>query len=94
MHTNGTPITSPDDLQRTIIVPPGSQLIHRILPGPWLSVLGAARWLNYPCSNGRAPAGVYEIVQQIGVKLNGRWIVHCDDLDAYVRAQIGTPLRP
>lgn len=55
-------------------------------PGPWLTVLQAARHLGYSCSNGRAPNSVYEIAQKIGFRLNERdWRIHVDDLDRYVR---------
>jgi hypothetical protein len=84
-------VVEPENLARVVVVPPGGNYIERILPGPWLNVLGAARWLGNPCINGRAPNSVYAILEEVGGKFNGRWIVHCDDLDAYIRQQIGRP---
>jgi hypothetical protein len=52
----------------------------------WLTVLDAARYVGFQCENGRAPNSIYQIATQIGSKLNGRWLIHPDDLDSYVRA--------
>jgi hypothetical protein len=53
--------------------------------GPWLSVVEAARHAGWRCPNDRAPASFYELAQRIGVKINGKWRVHVDDLDAELR---------
>jgi len=54
--------------------------------GPWLDLVSAARRLGYPCPNGRPPNSFYAIAEEIGHKLNGRWLIHVDDLDAHVRS--------
>ena len=55
-------------------------------PGaPWLSVVEAARHAGWPCANGRAPASFYDLAQRVGVKFNGKWRIHRDDLDAEMR---------
>jgi hypothetical protein len=56
-----------------------------VVCGPWLSVVDAARHAGWPCPNGRAPASFYVLAARIGVKLNGKWRVHVDDLDAELR---------
>lgn len=53
---------------------------------PWLDIVAAARWLGYPCPNGRAPNSIYAIAQAIGHRINGQWRIHIDELDAYVRS--------
>jgi hypothetical protein len=53
--------------------------------GPWLSVVDAARHAGWRCPNDRAPASFYELAKRIGVKINGKWRVHVDDLDAELR---------
>ena len=56
--------------------------------GPWLSVVEAARHAGWRCPNDRAPASFYELAQRIGVKINGKWRVHVDDLDAELRRHV------
>ena len=53
--------------------------------GPWLTVVEAARYAGWPCPADRAPASFYEIAQRIGVKINGKWRIHVDDLDGEIR---------
>jgi hypothetical protein len=55
----------------------------------WLTTVEAARYLGFPCLNGRAPSSIYQIATKIGSRLNGRWLIHPDDLDSYVRALRG-----
>ncbi len=52
----------------------------------WLTIVQAARHLGYACTNGRAPNSVYAIARKIGHQINGHWLIHTDDLDAYVRS--------
>ena len=47
----------------------------------------AARYIGCPCPAGRAPNSIYEIAQEIGAKINGRWLIHRDALDQYVLMQ-------
>jgi hypothetical protein len=79
--TNATPLVlAGEDRSRT----PSTNVAEA--PGPWLTAVGAARYLGYPCLNGRAPNGIYDILRKVGFKLNDRdWRVHIEDLDRYVR---------
>lgn len=52
---------------------------------PWLSVVEAARHAGWPCENGRAPQSFYDLAKRIGSKVNGKWRIHVDDLDAEIR---------
>jgi hypothetical protein len=52
---------------------------------PWLSVVEAARHAGWPCKNGRAPQSFYDLAKRIGSKVNGKWRIHVDDLDAEIR---------
>jgi hypothetical protein len=52
---------------------------------PWLSVVEAARHAGWPCRNGRAPQSFYNLAKRIGSKVNGKWRIHVDDLDAEMR---------
>jgi hypothetical protein len=52
---------------------------------PWLSVVEAARYAGWPCRNGRAPQSFYDLAKRIGSKVNGKWRIHVDDLDAEIR---------
>jgi hypothetical protein len=52
---------------------------------PWLSVVEAARHSGWPCQNGRAPQSFYDLAKRIGSKVNGKWRIHIDDLDAEIR---------
>lgn len=52
---------------------------------PWLTVTDAARRLGYPVKAGRAPNSVYGIAHEIGHRVNGRLLIHVDELDGYVR---------
>lgn len=52
---------------------------------PWLTVVEAAQYLGYSCSNDRAPNSVYELARKIGHRFNSHWLIHRDDLDAAIR---------
>jgi hypothetical protein len=54
---------------------------------PWLTIVEAAKHLGYACANGRAPNSMYAVADEIGYRVNGRWLIHPDDLDAWVRSQ-------
>jgi hypothetical protein len=58
---------------------------HHPTRGPWLTIVEAARYAGWPCRNGRAPASFYELAQRIGMKLNNKWRIRRDDLDAEIR---------
>jgi hypothetical protein len=53
----------------------------------WMTVLQAARYVGYPCTNGRAPNSFYTVAKEIGHFFNGKWLIHRDDLDAYIRGE-------
>jgi hypothetical protein len=46
-----------------------------------MTVLEAARYVGFPCANGRAPNSFYEIAKKIGYRFHGRWLIARDDLD-------------
>ena len=52
---------------------------------PWLSVVEAARHAGWPCKSGRAPQSFYDLAKRIGSKVNGKWRIHVNDLDAEIR---------
>jgi hypothetical protein len=51
----------------------------------WLTIIEAARHLGYPCASAKAPNSVYELAEAIGHKVNGRWLISLQELDAWVR---------
>jgi hypothetical protein len=51
----------------------------------WLTMVEAARYLRLPCPGGRAPTSVYKIAQEIGSSVGGRWLIHADDLNQWIR---------
>ena len=53
---------------------------------PWLSVVDAAKHAGWKCSNDRAPQSFYDLAHQIGSKVNGKWRIHVDDLDTWIRS--------
>jgi hypothetical protein len=54
---------------------------------PWMTVVDAARYAGFPCTNGRAPNSFYDIANAIGYRLHGRWLIARADLDAYIRGE-------
>lgn len=53
----------------------------------WMTVVEAAQYVGYACTNGRAPNSFYAVAKNIGHFFNGKWLIDRDDLDAYIRGE-------
>jgi hypothetical protein len=52
-----------------------------------MTLVDAARYVGYPCANGRAPNSFYKVAEMIGYRFHGRWLIDRNDLDAYIRGE-------
>jgi hypothetical protein len=59
-----------------------------------MTVVDAARYAGFPCTNGRAPNSFYKVAEKIAYRFHGRWLIARDDLDAYIRGERPVKDRP
>jgi hypothetical protein len=73
--------------QRNVVAthPHAHKRAERAEKSGWLTMPQAARYLGLESAGGRAPTSVYVIAHEIGHFVGNRWLVHTEDLDAWVR---------